>query len=249
VKRGGRSILPWIYGGSIAGHLAFGVVTALLPTPERSEAVAIELADIKKKKEPPKPPPPPPPPPPKDDKPKPPPPRPAAQSQAKTLNEQPKAELPPMPEVGADGFADLGGVSLGGGGGEGVAIAAAAPAAVAAAARAYAAPKATARRVEQLTAAATGGCSEPVVKPKSKRAGQVKYTKEAQLAEIEGVVRVQVTVDETGHVVRATLVSGLGYGLDEIAVKAANDTVFEPATLCGKPIVGTKILAFTFGLR
>jgi protein TonB len=247
VKRGGRSLLFWIYAGTIAGHLAFGVVTALLPTPERSEAVAIELADIKKKKEPPKPPPPPPPP--KEDKPKPPPPKPAAQSQAKLSAQAPKADLPPMPEVGADGFADLGGVSLGGGGGEGIPMGGPAPAEVAAAAKAYAAPKATARRVEQLAAAATGGCNEPVVKPRSKKAGQVKYTKEAQLAEIEGVIKVQVTVDETGKVIHAHPLNSLGYGLDEAAQKAAFETVFEPATLCGKPIVGTKILAFSFGLR
>ncbi len=63
------------------------------------------------------------------------------------------------------------------------------------------------------------------------------------------MVRVQVTVDETGNVLNARVLSGLGYGLDEIALKAARDTQFEPATLCGKPIVGTKILAFSFGLR
>jgi protein TonB len=125
-----------------------------------------------------------------------------------------------------------------------------APAAVAAAARGQAAPKATARRVEQLAAAATGGCSEFVVKPKSKRAGQLKkYTKEAQVAEIEGVVKVQVTVDETGNVISARVLSGLGYGLDEIALAAARDTVFEPATLCGKPVVGTKVMPFRFQLQ
>ena len=249
MKRAGRSILPWIYGGVVAAHLAFGAVTALLPTPERSEAVAIELADIKKKKDPPKPPPPPQPPPPKEDKPKPPPPRPASQSQAKIMADQPKVDaLPPMPEVGADGFADLGGVALGGGGGEGVPIGPA-PGAVAAAARAQSAPKATSRRVEQLAAAASGGCTEAVVKPRAKKPGQVKYTKEAQIAEIEGVVKVQVTVDESGKVIAAHVLSGLGYGLDDIALAAANATLFEPATLCGKPLVGTKILPFRFQLQ
>ena len=246
MKRRGRSLLLWIYGGTIAGHLAFGVVTALLPTPERSEAVAIELADIKKKKDPPKPPPPPPPP--KEDKPKPPPPRPASQSQAKMAAQTTKTELPPMPEVGADGFADLGGVALGGGGGEGIPIGGPAPEALAATARP--APKATARRVEQLAAAVTGGCNEPPVKPRMKKAGQLKkYNKEAQIAEIEGVIKVQVTVDETGKVISAHVLNSLGYGLDEIALAAARDSEFEPATLCGKPIVGTKILPFRFQLQ
>ncbi len=250
MNRSRRSILPWIYGGVIAAHLAFGAVTALLPTPERSEAVAIELADIKKKKEPPKPPPPPPPPPPTEDKPKPPPPRPSSQPQATLAAEQPTADaLPPSPDVGADGFADLGGVALGGGGGEGVPIGGPATGAAAEATRGPAPPKATSRRVEQLAAAVTGGCTESVVKPRAKKPGQVKYTKEAQVAEIEGVVKVQVTVDESGKVISARVLSGLGYGLDEIALAAARDTVFDPATLCGKPLVGTKILPFRFQLQ
>lgn len=241
-----RSILPWIYGGSLAAHMAFAAVTALLPTPERSKDVAIELADIKKKKSAPKPPPPVPPPPP-EDKPKPPPPRPTA-AQAKIAQEPAKIESAPPPEVGADGFANLEGVSLGGGG-EGVPVGGPATGAEVGAARSAAAPKATAHRVEQLAAAVQTACSEPVVKPKVKKPGSIKYTKQAQEAEIEGVVRVQVTIDESGHVLSARLLSGLGYGLDDIALTAAHASEFEPATLCGKPVVGTKILAITFELR
>src|SRR5262249_30279750 len=156
-------------------------------------------------------------PPPREDKPKPKP-QPArqvAEAQAKTQVE-PAKEAPRPAEVGGDGFADLGGVYLGGGGGATVPGAAAAaappPRAVAAA------PKATARKVEQLVAAGQGECTEPIVKPKAKTPGQIKYTKEAQEAEIEGVVRVQVTIDETGKVVAAKVLSGLGYGLDERAI-------------------------------
>ncbi len=97
-------------------HAGLFTTVALIPQPERAEAAAIELADIKKKKDPPKPPPPPPPPP--QEKPKPPPPPPRAQAQAKTAPDTAKAAAPaalmPMSE---DGFADLGGLALSNGGG------------------------------------------------------------------------------------------------------------------------------------
>jgi protein TonB len=245
VKReGGRSIRLWIYGGSIAVHVAFGVVIALLPTPEQNRVVAIDFADIKKKNEPPKPPPAHSPPP-KEGKPKPPPPRAVAQAPAKAAQE-PAKETARAPEVGADGFADLGGVSLGRDGGA-TPDAGAAP--VASSVRAAAAPKAISHRVKQLVAVAQNGCTAAVVKPKVKAPGQITYTKEGQEAEIEGVVRVQVTVDEMGKVITASVLTGLGYGLDERALAAARETLFEPGTLCGSPVVATKVLAFNFGLR
>ncbi len=119
-----RAIRPGVDRRGQRGTSTRGLFTTvvLIPKPERAEAAAIELADIKKRKEPPKPPPPPPPPP--QEKPKPPPPPPRAQAQAKAAPDSAKAAAPaalmPMSE---DGFADLGGVALGnGGGGDGVAI-------------------------------------------------------------------------------------------------------------------------------
>jgi TonB family protein len=60
------------------------------------------------------------------------------------------------------------------------------------------------------------------------------------------VVKVEVTVDEHGRVIATRVTSSLGYGLDESAVKAALDTMFEPATLCGRPVVGRVVLPFRF---
>jgi protein TonB len=235
----------------VALHVGLFVTVVLIPKPERAEAAAIELADIKKRKEPPKPPPPPPPPP--QEKPKPPPPPPRAQAQAKTAPESTKAAAPAavMP-MSDDGFADLGGVALGnGGGGDGVAIPTAAGArAAAAGASGPAAPKTvTKKAVQQLAAAAADECSQPVVRPKRSVSVQAKYTKDARQAEIEGLVRIEVTVDEGGHVIAARLLSGLGYGLDEAALDAARKCVFEPATQCGKPVVGTAIVAQRFELE
>jgi periplasmic protein TonB len=244
VKRSGsRSNLPWIYAGSIAAHVALGVVLALLPTQERGRVVPIDFADFKKKTEPPKPPLPLPPPPPKERGPKAPPPPQSAPAQAK-VDEEPAKEPPRRSGSGADGFADLGAVAL-----DGAGAAAHGAVAIASPARAAAAPKAIAHRIKQLIPIAQNDCTEPVVKPKVKTPGQITYTKEGQEAEIEGVVRVQVTVDETGKVITASVISGLGYGLDERALAAARDTLFEPATLCRKPVVATKVLAFTFELR
>jgi periplasmic protein TonB len=236
----------------VALHAVLFTTVALIPKPERAEAAAIELADIKKKKEPPKPPPPPPPPPPQE-KPKPPPPPPRAQAQAKSAPDSAKAAAPSalMP-MGEDGFADLGGVALGnGGGGDGVAIptAAASRAATAGGGGSSAPKTVTKKAVQQLAPAGPDACTQPVVRPKRSVSVQAKYTKDARQAEIEGLVRIEVTVDESGRVIAARLLNGLGYGLDEAALDAAKKCVFEPATLCGKPVVGTAVVAQRFELE
>jgi len=236
-----RKIALIVYGGSVLLHAALAVGAVLMPKPKRSEVVAIELAEVKKKKEPPKPPPAPPPPPP-EDKPKP---RPAAaqpQAQAKVAPES-KTEAPPPVPMGADGFADIGSVSLGNGGGGGPAAGGGGPAIAAAAPTASAT---STHKVTQLAPAAADACTEPLVRPKRKVPVAPKYTMEARQAEIEGVVRVEVTVDESGRVISARVVQGLGYGLDESALAAAKASTFEPATRCGKPVVGTTILPFRF---
>jgi protein TonB len=248
VKSRARSIRAWIFGGSVALHAAFAVAAILIPKPERAETAAIELADIKKKKEPPKPPPPPPPP---EDKPKPPPPPPRAQPKAKAESAAPKAEATPQNlQMSEDGFADLGGIALGnaGPGGDGVAM----PTAAATRAVGGGAPPAktvTKKGVEQLAPAGPDVCTQPVVRPRRTVGVQAKYTKDARQGEIEGLVRIEVTVSETGHVIATRVLSGLGYGLDEAALDAARRCVFEPATLCGRPVVGTAVVAQRFELE
>jgi protein TonB len=243
-----RSIAFYVYGGSLLLHAALAIGTVVMPAPRTSVATAITLVEEKKKKDPPKPPPAPPPPPPKvEDKPKPrqtPQPQP---QQAKVAPEMKPEAPPPMP-VDNGGFADLG-VSLGNADGPGIAVPGAVAATAASTAKGPGAgPAATTHKVAQLEAPTQGAsaCTEPVVRPKRKVPVAPKYTMQARQAEIEGVVRVQVTVDESGHVLSARVVSGLGYGLDESALAAAKATTFEPATQCGKPVVGTTILPFRF---
>jgi periplasmic protein TonB len=241
VSKRGRTIAYWVYGGSLVFHAVLALVTVAMPTPHTSQATAITLVEAKKKAEPPKPPPPKP-----EDKPKPRPAPQAQQQQAKTVQEA-KPEAPPPVPMDNAGFADLG-VSLGNGDGPGLAVPAAVAATGAGAKAAAAGPAATSHKVQQLEAPTQGAaaCNEPVVKPKRKVPVAPKYTMEARQAEIEGVVRVQVTVDESGRVIAARVISGLGYGLDESALAAAKGTTFEPATQCGKPVVGTTILPFRF---
>jgi protein TonB len=105
---------------------------------------------------------------------------------------------------------------------------------------------------KQLSAAAApavvDGCEEPVAKPKPRSVPQPGYTDAARAALIEGKVRVQLTVDETGHVVSVKLLQGLGYGLDEAALAAARQAEFEPAVRCGKPSQATFNISMRFSL-
>lgn len=240
------SAAAYVYAGSVLLHVALALGAIALPKPKRTDVVAIQLAEAKKKKDPPKPAPVPPPPP-AEDKPKAKA-APAHQAQAKVAPETKAQEAAPPPvPVGADGFADLG-MALGNADGPGIAIpggpAAEGGAAAANAQKAAPTPK---HKVETL-APAQGAetCTDPAVRPKRKVPVAPKYTMQARQAEIEGVVRVEVTVDESGHVLSARVLSGLGYGLDEAAIAAAKATIFEPATRCGKAVVGTAVLPFRF---
>jgi protein TonB len=245
VKReGGRSTRWWIYAVSAAVHGAFWLIIASLPAHRRSQVVAIDFSEIKRSTVRPRPPAPVKPP------------AASARLESKALpirravRPEPKEALAPAtkapaaPALGPTGFADLRNVALGGGGPGASAVASSPPSG-----RGGALPKLTAHRAKLLLPEAQEACAEALVKPKVKRPGQITYTKEAQEAEIEGVVRVEVTVDESGNVLATKILSGLGYGLDERAAEAARSTLFDPATLCGKPVVATKVLAFTFELR
>jgi protein TonB len=221
-----------LVGGSLALHLGLGVWMGLLPKDKKTDSVAIALSESKKKKDEATPPPPPPPPPPSP-----------AVAKAKAAAPAPKpAEAEPPPPSAAppraaaagdapsamDGFADLGlatsgnGMALPSGPGRG---AAAAPAA---------APPA-ARKVKELVAAPEE-CKEDPVKPQLEHPSQPAYTAEGRQASVEGVVKLEVSVDETGRVTSVRVLKGLGFGLDEAAVAAARQWTFKPATKCGKPV-------------
>jgi protein TonB len=55
------------------------------------------------------------------------------------------------------------------------------------------------------------------------------YPPEARALGIEGAILVQLIVDEHGKVKSQRLLSGLGHGLDELALRRAAEIEFEPA--------------------
>jgi protein TonB len=219
-----------LVGGSLALHVGLGAWMGLLPKEKKTDSVAIALSESKKKKDEAKPPPPPPPP------------IAPAVAKAKVAAPAPKVAAAPPPEAAPppraaaagdapaamDGFADLGlamggsGMALPGGPGRGAAPAPPTPAPAA-------------RKVKELVAP-TDECNEDPVKPQLDHQTQPAYTSEGRQASIEGVVKLEVSVDETGRVTSVRVLKGLGFGLDESAVAAARQWTFKPATRCGKAV-------------
>jgi TonB family protein len=74
------------------------------------------------------------------------------------------------------------------------------------------------------------------------------YTDEARQKKIEGEVLLEVVLEATGkiHVVR--VVHGLGHGLDDAAVRAAEQIRFKPAMKDGQPADSTAVLHIIFQL-
>lgn len=225
----------------VHGALAYGV--GELEVKKARAATAIEFAETKKpaKKPPPAkidPPPRKPEPPAREKR--------AAAPKAPAEAPPPPAEAPPP--AAANDLPDFG-VSLSGGvDGTGLALP------VGGSTRQSGAPataKAAPKRLSAVAAPAAAGldpCEDPPAKPKPKSVPQPAGTEAARAAGVEGKVRVQLTVDETGRVVDVKLLQGLGYGLDEAALAAARQAEFEPAVRCGKPTRATFNISMRFTL-
>lgn len=245
-----RMAKVWIYGTSIAVHLLIAAFAMVAPLPEKPPVpVAITVAEFAVEPEPPpieepppapepepevppepEPEPPPPPPPPPKPAPEPPPPPPAAAPEPPPAQEAAPSEAP--------AFADLG-LVMGGGGPGGVAVPSGRPA------RQREAPS---KQAAAAARKAPPSCTEEPTRARPKKVVPPTYTPEARQAEIEGPVRIEVTIDEEGRVTRARVVRGLGYGLDEAAVAAAQGMLFEPSRRCGKAIASTLAFNMRFTL-
>jgi periplasmic protein TonB len=94
----------------------------------------------------------------------------------------------------------------------------------------------------------SGDCPDDMVKAKPQGFVKPTYTDDARAAGIEGRVRVEITIDETGKVVSTKIVSGLGHGLDESAIDAAKRMNFNAATKCGTAVKSTFVLSMRFVL-
>lgn len=75
---------------------------------------------------------------------------------------------------------------------------------------------------------------------------RIPYPEEARTHEIEGSVRLKVTLDAEGTVQAVAVVSGPGYGLNEAARDALRRFHFKPATQGGESVGYTFIYTYTF---
>jgi protein TonB len=229
---------------SVVVHGAFAFGIGQLEVKKSHAATAIEFAEAKKptKK---------PPPPAKLD----PPPRkpepPAREKRAAAPKAPEEAPPPPAdtpPAAASNDLPDFG-LSLSGGV-DGTGIALPAGGSTRSGPRAPNSAKAATKRLQSaaLPTAGLDPCEEPPAKPKPRSVPQPAGTEAARAAGVEGKVRVQLTVDETGRVVDVKLLQGLGYGLDEAALAAARQAEFEPAVRCGKPSRATFNISMRFTL-
>jgi TonB family protein len=72
------------------------------------------------------------------------------------------------------------------------------------------------------------------------------YTDEARARRIEGEVLLEVVFGASGKIQVLRVVRGLGHGLDEQAVRAAEQIRFKPALKDGEPSDSTAILHIIF---
>jgi len=74
------------------------------------------------------------------------------------------------------------------------------------------------------------------------------YTEEARAKRIEGEVLLEVVLEASGRIRVSKVVRGLGYGLDDAAVHAAEQIRFKPALKDGQPSDSTAVLHIIFQL-
>ena len=74
------------------------------------------------------------------------------------------------------------------------------------------------------------------------------YTDEARNMKLEGEVLLEVSFSASGTLHVNRVVRGLGHGLDEAAIAAANKIRFKPALRSGQPIDSTAVVHVTFQL-
>jgi protein TonB len=227
---------------SLLVHGALGAGVASIEIKKSRASTAISYAEAQKKKKPPEPT--------KVDE-TPPEKTPPARALARRAAPAPaEAEAPPPPKsadtpAAFDGLPDFGVSLTGGVNGTGMAL----PVGGGGPPREQRSVEKVVRKAAPVAAALpSDGCDEPPAKPKPISVPQPGYTDAAQAALVEGKVRVQLTVDETGKVIDVKLIAGLGHGLDEAALAAARRATFEPALHCGKPTQATFTISMRFKL-
>jgi protein TonB len=224
---------------SLVAHVAIGAALEQLPEQAIAASRPIHVSVVQPPQKPPDEPPPEPPKPKPPDPPKPPPkplPKPTEHVQPHPATEQPQTPLPtppsdrpPSPVDTGDQVYDGGSFSSSSGGGPAVAPGAGGGPAPA---------KGSGAPVHHDKPAAAAAipdyeASTPAV-PQGRCTG--KYTEDALVAGVEGVVMLDIVVGESGAVSDITVTQRLGHGLDEAAVTALKGCRFTPAERDGKPV-------------
>jgi periplasmic protein TonB len=222
---------------SIGAHVGLMLWLGEIRVEKASAATPIEIAEVAA--------PAPPPPPPEPAKVEPEPPEPAREPERRKAPPAKVQAAAPPPEAAPsapsfDDAPDFGLALDGAVGGGGLAVPTRAPTTEA--------PKP--RVVKQLGPAPArrteDACSDPASKPRPVNVPQPVYTDAARAAGVEGRVRVELTVDESGRVVQVKVLQGLGHGLDEAALAAARSATFTPAQRCGRAVSATFTIAMRF---
>jgi protein TonB len=221
-----------VYLASLVAHLVGGAALTSMHVERPPERTVVELREVARPK--PKVPPPPPP------AVEPPPPEPAPKAAPKPA--PPAAEPPPLSAAPASNVPDFGlalGNASGSGGPGGIAV------------PVGGSPKGAVRETAKALAApapAAGGCAEDEVKARPVDLPKPAYTEEARAAEVEGKVRLQLTLGADGALQDVQVLQSLGHGLDEAAIAAVRAASFAPATRCGEAIASTFTLSIRFAL-
>lgn len=77
---------------------------------------------------------------------------------------------------------------------------------------------------------------------------RAKYTDIARENDVEGAVRLRVTFLKIGEIGAVSPVTGLPYGLTEMAIAAAKQIRFTPQKADGNPITVTKLVEYSFSV-
>ncbi|SRR6266542_1021283 len=234
------------YGASIAVHIGLAAGVSSIPTnmPRKPTHIKVFEAKSEKKKEPE--------PEKKKEAPPPPPKRAEPPPTLKNTPPPPIDAATPTP-AGHEAMAALPdfGIALGGGVEGGIAVPMAGIAANAAGQNAAGGAGTAEKRVHgpaPKPSDASGACVEDPTKPKALERTAPQYSDEARAANIEGVVKIELSVSATGDVVDARVLSGLGHGLDQAALVAAKRWKFSPAMRCGKPVESKHVVSMRFQL-
>ncbi|MFZ5893696.1 MAG: TonB family protein [Myxococcota bacterium] len=227
-----RKARSTVYIVSVGAHLVLGIAIAMIPKDKLRDVIGISMSENKK-------------PPPKAEPPakreEPQRARPARSSGGQRAQQAAAATPAAAEAAAAPVFTDIG-IALDSSavGGIPMQIAPKTTERIAPAPIEPAKPKVLVARVSQEA------CSEELVKARLLKQAQPKYPASAALANVRGVVRLELEIDEKGVVRNARVLRGLGYGLDEAAVEAAKKIEFRPATLCNKPVSSKFTLAFRY---